>query len=488
MNIQRLSKEDRRKLDLGQKRHGFNTFLSDIVSPHRKLPDMRYEGCWHLFYPNNLPPASIIIIFRDELLSMLLRTIYSILGNTPDYLIEEIILVDDGSTLNDLFATLDIHVASLPKVSVIRLRPSHGLMVARQTGIERSRSDYFVVMDSHMEVVTGWLEPLIHRLVEQPKALLCSKIGNIDNKDFHVSFGVGGKTKFVGFNFHLDEQWNNYDMSYLQKHRNSTQPLEIAMVQGMFVAMRKDFFLQLGGFDTGMQIWGTEQVELSIKVWTCGGTVEIVPCSMAAHLYRHTPWAKNSTARARNRLRVADVWLDEYKYGVFHMHKHRKVDYGNVDSRKTIREKNECKPFRYLLGKLREFNSEFYLPLKPKARGRVRNVFRNSCLDPGKEPHTRPILYPCHYLFNQYFILTEKADIRVHGHFCLIPEPSSVNNLILKDCSGVPFKFNDVRKWAYGKDKTIRNRGKCLTADTTRDHLSLQRCHGGPTQQWEWEW
>ena len=44
--------------------------------------------------------------------------------------------------------------------------------------------------------------------------------------------------------------------------------VRIAMVQGMFVAMRKDFFLQLGGFDTGMQIWGTEQVELSIKVFS----------------------------------------------------------------------------------------------------------------------------------------------------------------------------------------------------------------------------
>ena len=28
-------------------------------------------------------------------------------------------------------------------------------MTARQTGIERSRSEYFVVMDSHMEVLTG---------------------------------------------------------------------------------------------------------------------------------------------------------------------------------------------------------------------------------------------------------------------------------------------------------------------------------------------
>ena len=38
------------------------------------------------------------------------------------------------------------------------------------------------------------------------------------------------------------------------------------MVQGMFAAMRKGFFMQLGGFDTGMDIWGSEQVELSVKV------------------------------------------------------------------------------------------------------------------------------------------------------------------------------------------------------------------------------
>ena len=79
---------------------------------------------------------------------------------------------------------------------------------------------------SHTDCLLGWLEPLIHRLVQQPKALLCSKIGAIDKDDFRVSFGDGGKTKYVGFNFHLDEQWNRYDASFLQKRSNLTQPLE----------------------------------------------------------------------------------------------------------------------------------------------------------------------------------------------------------------------------------------------------------------------
>lgn len=33
----------------------------------------------------------------------------------------------------------------------------------------------------------------------------------------------------------------------------------------MFAA-NKTFFNKLGGFDTGMEIWGAEQMELSIKV------------------------------------------------------------------------------------------------------------------------------------------------------------------------------------------------------------------------------
>jgi polypeptide N-acetylgalactosaminyltransferase len=45
----------------------------------------------------DLPAVSIIIPFRDERLSVLLRTIHSILQNTPSKLLAEIIIIDDGS-------------------------------------------------------------------------------------------------------------------------------------------------------------------------------------------------------------------------------------------------------------------------------------------------------------------------------------------------------------------------------------------------------
>lgn len=42
--------------------------------------------------------ASVIIIFYNELLSVILRTIWSVILQTPAHLLKEIILVDDSST------------------------------------------------------------------------------------------------------------------------------------------------------------------------------------------------------------------------------------------------------------------------------------------------------------------------------------------------------------------------------------------------------
>jgi len=52
-----------------------------------------------------------------------------------------------------------------------------------------------------------------------------------------------------------------------------------------------------------------------MQVWMCGGSIEVLPCSHVGHVFRHHAmhnFVGNANAR-KNYLRVAEVWLDEYK-------------------------------------------------------------------------------------------------------------------------------------------------------------------------------
>jgi len=49
-------------------------------------------------YSEDLPDASVIITFYNEAWRTLLRTIHSVIDQSPSRLLREIILIDDGST------------------------------------------------------------------------------------------------------------------------------------------------------------------------------------------------------------------------------------------------------------------------------------------------------------------------------------------------------------------------------------------------------
>ena len=59
-------------------------------------------------------------------------------------------------------------------------------------------------------------------------------------------------------------------------------------------------------------------MELSFKTWMCGGWIEIVPCSRVGHVFRAwTPYKLDTVAIQKNNVRVAEVWMDRFKYLYF---------------------------------------------------------------------------------------------------------------------------------------------------------------------------
>lgn len=55
------------------------------------------------------------------------------------------------------------------------------------------------------------------------------------------------------------------------------------------------------------------------QVWQCGGSIEVLPCARIAHIERaHKPYTEDLTSHVRrNALRVAEVWMDEFKSHVY---------------------------------------------------------------------------------------------------------------------------------------------------------------------------
>lgn len=105
-------------------RNGINVMLSDKISYNRTPPDVRNSLCGSIHYDvEQLPTASVIIIFLEEPYSVILRTVHSVLNTAPSMLLNEIILVDDFSTSTDLKGKLSHYVKTrLPsKVRLLRL-------------------------------------------------------------------------------------------------------------------------------------------------------------------------------------------------------------------------------------------------------------------------------------------------------------------------------------------------------------------------------
>ncbi|XP_038645503.1 polypeptide N-acetylgalactosaminyltransferase 5 [Scyliorhinus canicula] len=337
----------------------FNVYLSNMIPLDRAIPDTRPEGCSNQVVHNNLPTTSIIMCFVDEVWSTLLRSVHSIFNRSPAHLIKEVILVDDFSTKEYLKENLDKYMTQFPKVHVIHLQERHGLIRARLVGATMATGDVLTFLDSHVECNVGWLEPLLEIIHSKRTKVACPVIEVISDEDMSY-VGVSGFLRGV-FTWPMNFEWKAIPDEMIKKYNlKEMDPIRCPIMAGGLFSIDKKYFYELGTYDAGLEVWGGENMELSFKVWMCGGEIEIIPCSRVGHIFRDgNPYTfpKNRIKTVeRNLARVAEVWLDEYVdvfygHGYHHLLNTNNIEFniGDLRKQKELRKKLQCKSFKWYL-------------------------------------------------------------------------------------------------------------------------------------------
>ncbi|CAG5097173.1 Similar to Pgant6: N-acetylgalactosaminyltransferase 6 (Drosophila melanogaster) [Cotesia congregata] len=491
-----LSPSKRLTEDKLYKVNGFNAALSDEISLNRSVPDIRHPDCKKKTYLKNLNSVSVIVSFHNEHFTTLLRTCWSVINRSPPKLLEEIILVDDASTKVELKDKLDRYLASnLPKVSVIRLTQRSGLIRGRLAGAKKAKAKILVFLDSHTEANVNWLPPLIEPITKDYKTCVCPFIDVIAFDTFEYrAQDEGARGAFDWELYYKRLPLLPADLA------NPSEPFKNPVMAGGLFAISAKFFWELGGYDPGLDIWGGEQYELSFKIWQCGGQMFDAPCSRVAHIYRKFapfPNPGKGDFLGRNYKRVAQVWMDEFAEYIYKRRPHlRSLDPGDLTVQKALREKLNCKPFKWFMENIAFDLMDTYPPVEPEdfALGEIRNIgVSELCLDAKRRAKNEAIAVDLCVKDNvkvangeQEFRLTWRKDIRPKTRTDCLDVSSGVAKapVTLYPCHGQQGN----QRWRYDVEKQWLLHGlgdRCLDTDPATKKVFVSACDpASSTQKW----
>jgi GT2 family glycosyltransferase len=230
------------------------------------------------------PRISIVAITRNEG-TELESTVRNLLETAPSNQLETIV-VDDSST-DDSTGFLD----TLPEVTVLRT-PGLGVARARNFGAAHASGDIVLFADAHVRAPKDWHLPLIDVLRDSRVGAVAPGIYSLANPECR-GFGLS----LAGPD--LRSPW-------LHKAGSSAYPVPV--LPGCFLAMRRETYLQTGGYDRGMRQLGGNDAELSCRLWLNGYEQKVVPEIEVGHLFRTAaPYPTQWRSVVHNRLRMALV-------------------------------------------------------------------------------------------------------------------------------------------------------------------------------------
>lgn len=227
---------------------------------------------------------SVIVVSLNEGY-YLLNTVKQLLATLPPG--SEVVVVDDGSTDG---STISLAASDKP----VRVLYANGLGApkARNWGVMNSSGDVTVFMDAHMKIQPGWWGPLVEALTNPTVGAVSPIITVMGGRPEQKGYGL----RFTGYD--LNVQW--------LRHYQAMTHYVVPLLCSCCLAMRRETFDTVGGFDEGMIRVASEDSELSVRLWLLGYELWALPHVEVAHLFRpRHPYTVKPDWLIHNKLRLA---------------------------------------------------------------------------------------------------------------------------------------------------------------------------------------
>jgi GT2 family glycosyltransferase/glycosyltransferase involved in cell wall biosynthesis len=242
--------------------------------------------------------VSVIILNWNELL-LTSEAVESVLNYTDEEV--EIILVDNGSEYEVVTKLVDQFSGS--RVSLLTVGVNRFFGEGNNIGAESATGDILVFLNNDILVTENWLEPLIQELESDPK------VGAVGPKFLYPDGTLQEAGAFIDSLGNSVQRGKGQSAGlYLFNERQ-----EVHYVSAACIAIRKNDFLRVGGFNFIYEPAYYEDTDLCFSLRAAGLSIVYQPDSVVVHKESQTTSAPRNSelllgVSEKNRLKFLNRW------------------------------------------------------------------------------------------------------------------------------------------------------------------------------------
>lgn len=220
-------------------------------------------------------PSVAIVILNYNGATLLPEYLPSVLQNTPPQV--RIIVADNGST----DCSLQLLRSNFPSVEIIDLQHNSGFAQGYNLALRQVKADYYLLLNSDVEVTPHWLEPLFATIGSNPQVFACQPkiLSKREPQYFEYAGAAGGMIDVLGYPFCRGRLFHTTEKD--EGQYNGTK--SVFWASGACMLVRADLFHSLGGFD-GDLFAHMEEIDLCWRAKNAGYSVLYCSESTVYHL------------------------------------------------------------------------------------------------------------------------------------------------------------------------------------------------------------